>query len=154
MLDETLHDVARLLGINPSTLPSPIVREQVVDCDIGEELLIQSIDLTEEEYALLVPFLPAEPKHCAAITNQQVLRALLWAQAKARPLTHAPRAYGTSEAVRKRAERWALLGVGEALLQVIDSLSLRPNIESAIKRLASDLARRGDRIRKAREKLR
>src|SRR5688572_4139018 len=99
MFDETLPDVARLLGIDPSTLPPMVVREQILDYDVGEEPPIEDNDLTDEEYVLLVPFLPAEPKHDTKMSNQQVLRALLWAQARARPLTHAPRAYGTSEAV-------------------------------------------------------
>jgi len=150
MLDENLYDVARLLGIDPTTLAPMVIPEPVANSDAGDEPLVENNDLTVDEYALLMPFLPAEPKHGAAISNQLVLRALLWSQVRTRPLTHVPSSYGTAEAVRKRAERWAVLGVGGPLLQAIDGLSLRPDIKSAIKRLASDLVRRGDRIRRAR----
>ena len=154
MLDENLQHAARLLGIDPNTLPPIVIQERIVDSDNSEEPPVENDDLTDEEYGLLIPFLPAEPKHYGAITNRQVLRALLWAQARARPLTHAPRSCGTSEAVRKRMQRWSEQGVGQALLRSIDGLSLRPNVKSSIKRLAGDLARRGDRIRKVRESLR
>jgi len=148
-MSENMNDWALVLGIDPRTLPPPPVSNPAVGSGIinnksGPEVLL------EEEFRELTPFLPPEPRSARALTNLQVLNAILWCDSTGRALTHLPISYGNSDAVRKRQERWALAAVGERLLQAMDELPLRPSIKAAIRRCAASMARRGDNIRKAR----
>ena len=155
MLQENSHDWAVLLGISPATMPPiPAVHESASLIVAIDKSTTDAPALADQEFNLLVPFLPPEPKQGFALSNRQVLNALLWAAATGRPLTNLPHSYGTHGSVRKRCERWALLGVGEKLLHAIDGLPLGHTVKAIIKPCAASLERRRVRIEKLRASLR
>lgn len=151
MISEQIQTAARLLGICPKTLPQMTGEEQALVPKTSEERPSNDMDLTDDEYLEIAPFLPGEPRQVGAIPNRIIFNALLHLQISARPFTHLPQSFGSREAIRKRIQRWSELQVGEALLQALDGLALRPKINSTIKRCACDLALRGEKIRKSRE---
>ena len=94
--------------------------------------------------------MPQEPRQAGAIGNKTVLDALLWAARNRKNLTQLPSRYGTAEAVRKRAERWAVAGVWDRVLHALDSADISLVQKEAVRKIARTHARRGDRILKIR----
>jgi transposase len=150
-MTENLILVARYLGIDPRTLPDgeePLGSKLTVDG--RREYEAEEAALTDAEYEMLEPHLPPDPRIEGMLKNKEVLSALIWAQATGRALTHMPSRYGSSEAVRKRAERWAVAGVWDRLSDAIPRLELPQRIRLAMVALSSKYRMRGDRIRNRR----
>lgn len=134
------------LGIDPAHIPAPGDRRserRIVEVNANSEL-------TDAEYQVLQSLLPPEPRQAGAILNRGVLNGLLWVQLTNNRLTHLPPCYGTPEAVRKRAERWAVIGIWNRLLEHLDVLNLTASRRESIRRLAVAHARRGASIRQSR----
>ncbi len=140
-------EAMRGLGIDPALVPCPGERlERPVDPAVREP----DGDLTDAEFAALEPALPPEPRLAGALSNRTVLDALLWVQRTRKKLTQLPTRYGSPEAIRKRAERWAVSGDWDRLLERLDTLSLTVAKRESIRRLAQFQSYRGARIRKSR----
>lgn len=144
---ELREQIAEALGIDVNTLPDP---NRVPNRQVAESKSFTNSDLTDEEFEVLRPALPPEPRQRNAISNRMVIDALLWLQATGKRLTQLPERYGTSEAVRKRSERWAVNGAWEQLIVGIGNLELSEPRRTAIKRIGEQEAKRGKRIRKSR----
>lgn len=137
----------RGLGIDPALVPYPVERpEQPVE-PVSRE---SDGDLTDAEFAALEPALPPEPRQAGALSNRSVLDALLWVQRTRKKLTQLPTRYGSPEAIRKRAERWAVSGDWDRLLDRLDTLSLTVAKREAIRRLSHFRSVQGIRIRQFR----
>lgn len=144
--DNHIQLAAEALGLDPSTLPS----KHVIQAPKPSPTHLTHEDLTDEEWNALSTHLPDEPRQRNAISNRQVLNALLWLHETRRAMTQLPERYGTSEAVRKRSERWAVAGVWQDLTLKIDGLELSESRSRALRRIGEQEARRGKRIRKSR----
>lgn len=103
-------------------------------------------DLTDEEAAALAPYLPTL-KSSSTVTNIDVLNAAIWRARTGRPLSHLPERFGSYEVIRKRLERWAIVGAWDELLTRIDELDLSEDRRREIQRIAERLAAKGARIR-------
>jgi len=143
--------VASCLGIDPKTLPdgeAPLGAKLTLDG--RREFEAEEAALTDAEYEMLEPHLPPDPRIEGRLKNREVLSALIWAQSTGRALTHLPSRYVSSEAVRKRAERWAVAGVWDRLSDAIPTLDLSQRRSLALHSLCLSYRRRGDRIRSRR----
>jgi transposase len=140
-------EAMRAWGMDPACIPyavEPIV--QPAESTVREH----TGDLTDAEFLVLMPFLPPEPRQAGAISNRTVLDALLWVQRTGKKLTQLPVRYGSPEAVRKRAERWAVAREWDQLLGRLDGLDLSLAKRESVRRVAEAQAFRGARIRKSR----
>lgn len=146
LTDDQIQFAAEALGIDPTTLPG----KHEVQAPKPSPNHLTHEDLTDEEWNTLSPLLPAEPRQRNAISNRQVLDALLWLHETRRAMTQLPERYGTSEAVRKRSERWAVAGVWQELTSALGTLVLPESRIRALRRIGEHEARRGQRIRKSR----
>ena len=115
-----------------------------------------SEELSEREWALIAPLLPAErgrvgrPSH----DNRRVLNGILWTVRSGARWIDVPERYGRWNRVYRRFRRWSQVGVFEALLetlagalaqervQMIDSTIVRAHAQAAG-------AKRGKRIRRS-----
>ena len=113
------------------------------------------VELSEAEWALVAPLLPAErgrvgrPSH----DNRRVLNGILWTVRSGARWIDVPERYGRWNSVYRRFRRWSQVGVFEALLetlagalaekrlQMIDSTIVRAHAQAAG-------AKRGTRIRR------
>ena len=111
-------------------------------------------ELSEAEWALIAPLLPAErgrvgrPSH----DNRRVLNGILWTVRSGARWIDVPERYGRWNSVYRRFRRWSQTGVFEALLetlagalaeerlQMLDSTIVRAHAQAAG-------AKRGTRIR-------
>lgn len=150
MYDKKLILVADLLGVNVSTLPSGEFEGRVRRGEVLQEVIGDNGDLSDEEFAVVEPLLAAEPKSADAISNRNVLNALLWQRSQNRPFTHIPPRYGSAEAIRKRMERFAVSGVWDRLGDALADLQLTDLRRAALQKLCVAQGRRGDRIRNSR----
>lgn len=140
-------EAMRGLGVDPALVPCPGERpERPVEPVVREP----GGDLADAEFAALEPALPPEPRQAGALSNRAVLDALLWVQRASKRLTQVPARYGSPEAIRKRAERWAVSGDWDRILERLDTLSLSVAKREAIRRLAQFHSHRGVRIRQSR----
>lgn len=144
--DNHIQLAAEALGLDPSTLPS----EHDVQPPRPPQEHLSHEDLTDEEWNALSHLLPDEPRQRNAISNRQVIDALLWLHETRRAMTQLPERYGTSEAVRKRSERWAVAGVWQELTSALGTIALPESRLRALRRISEQEARRGKRIRKSR----
>lgn len=102
-------------------------------------------ELTEAEWALIAPLLPAErgrigrPSH----DNRRVLNGILWTVRSGARWVDVPERYGRWNSIYRRFRRWSQTGVFEALLetlagalaeervQMIDSTIVRAHAQAA-----------------------
>jgi transposase len=102
-------------------------------------------ELTETEWALIAPLLPAErgrvgrPSH----DNRRVLNGILWTVRSGARWIDMPERYGRWNSVYRRFRRWAKAGVFEAIvetlagalaeerIQMIDSTIVRAHAQAA-----------------------
>jgi transposase len=102
-------------------------------------------ELSEVEWALVAPFLPAErgrvgrPSH----DNRRVLNGILWVVRSGARWIDVPERYGRWNSVYRRFRRWSQAGVFQALLetladalaeerlQMIDSTIVRAHAQAA-----------------------
>ena len=146
---EQRDEFARVLGVEPWTIPTADDLQASKPTPLQTDQLT-SKDLSDDEFAILEPALPSEPRQRSAISNRTVIDALLWQHKTGKRMTQLPECYGTSEAVRKRSERWAVSGCWDALIAELDALGLPEARSKALRRIAENEARRGQRIRKKR----
>lgn len=140
------------LGINPALVPF-VVPSQSRDFTGDPEMHdAGSDDLTDDEFATLVTALPSEPRQRGAVSNRQILNALLWVHRSGKRLTQLPARYGTPEAIRKRAERWALSKVWERVSSNLANWNGSPIRGEAFRQIAETQTRRGRRIRLERQR--
>jgi len=137
-------EAMRAVGIDPAHVPCDAGRAS--DDGATNAVTINS-DLSDAEFAVVAPVLPAEPRQEGALSNRSVLDALLWCQRTDKRLTQLPSRYGTAEAVRKRAERWAVSGAWDRVLGAVDGFELGSSRRESIRRIAGAQVRRGERIR-------
>ena len=141
-----LHAAAALLGIDLATLPSA-VGDGARAAEPVPSVPDPKADLTDEEALALAPYLPGN----RGSDPVDVLNALIWAERTRRPLTHLPARFGTSEAVRKRCERWALNGTWAELAEALvglDALGVKRRAE--LLTIARREMARGERIKRGR----
>lgn len=154
MLENDRVMVAQLLGINPATLPSwdaPI--SEPAEKITQEGAMASHADLTDEEFSLLLPHLPPEPRREGAVSNRNVLDGLLWSRAARRALTNMPGKYSSSpDLIRKRAERWAINGAWDNLRSALPALDLSERRNTELNSLCLAYGKRGERIRRDRRK--
>ena len=93
------------LGITLDTLPACALETDVETDTSAHAGRDDRSDLSEAEFELLRPVLPAEPSCQTALSNKTVVDALVWCLQTGRRMTQLPARYGSAEAVRKRAER-------------------------------------------------
>jgi transposase len=134
-------EAAIRMGMPASTLPSYVDEElcQAAAAYIG--------DLYDEEFALLQPSFPPEPRQHHYTTNRRVLDALIWLHRSGRRQTQLPECYGSLDTIRKRNERWAVAGVYDGLLRVLPTLGLSDERASELSMIATQEGKRGERIR-------
>ncbi len=148
---EDLRLAASYLGIDPDTLPP--FKSADSSCR-GENMNLAGTasvgDLTDAEYELVRACLPPEPVSEDALPNSVILNALLWSRRSGRKLTQLPSRYGSAEAVRKRAERWAVARVWDQVLRELESFQLGDLRRDEIKYLCIVQIKRGERIRRSR----
>jgi transposase len=155
MLEKNIAEMARALGIDPKTLPAAASHSGVNKALEGRsDIIVEETDLTDDEYDVIVPHLPPDPRGEGNLSNRTVLDALIWVQARGRALTHLPDKYGKSDSIRKRAERWALSRVWDYLFNALDDLKLSERRRAELRRLCLAYIGRGERIRHGRQRLR
>lgn len=103
-------------------------------------------DLTDEEWALIGPLLPAERGRSGrpATDNRRVLDGMLWVMRTGAPWRDLPERYGRWNSVFRRFSRWSEAGLFDALLdafatsgaaddrrQMIDSTVIRAHQHAA-----------------------
>lgn len=151
MLENNICEIALLLGIDPKTMPSVAMSSGVKITDASREKVeAEETDLTDEEFEMVKPHLPPEPASDGMISNRTILDALIWVQVRGRALTHLPARYGSAEAVRKRAERWAVAGLWDRLSDAIPNLDILARRRLALLSVCIGQGRRGERIRRQR----
>ena len=99
------------LGIAIDTLPRHL-RTRVDDDGSQPRAEDIPLALTDAEWAILAPLLPAEPPQAEALDNRAVLDKVIWVIAKGRRWTALATAH---EAVRRKFGRWAHAGVWQQL---------------------------------------
>lgn len=84
-----------------------------------EEALGERIGLTDEEWALIGPLLPAERgRGCRpAQDNRRYFEGMMWLARTGAQWRHLPDAYGKWDSVFRRYRRWLDVGVFEAMLE-------------------------------------
>lgn len=148
MLNENMISAALILGIDPATLPNRDNRRSTcAETATRERLVAAHEDLTDEEFGLIQPHLPPEPRSAESIPNRKVVNGLLWSRSERHALTRVPARYGSAEAIRKRAERWAIAGVWDRLDSGLADLDLAEHRRAELRRLCVAYRRKGERIR-------
>ena len=145
---------ARILGLDPSTLPVPDDAPPIdlVPCN-GNSLHLKHQDLSDVEFDNIAPILPSEPRILGAMSNRTFIDALLWCQSSGRALTELPERYGKShDAVRKKAQRWAVAGAWDRIVCHLDDVSLSERRRAELRRLGGCYAKRGELIRRDRRR--
>jgi transposase len=132
------------LGIDPACVPfAPVSTQRPPDKRVHF--------LSDAEFNLLMSALPDEPRPVGAIPNRNVINAIIWVAGPDRNWSLLPLEYGSAEAIRKRAERWAYTGVWDRLVDLLtksevgDSASL-----SVLGRIGRTYVARGHRARQRR----
>ena len=135
--DQSSNDARRAaleaLGIDPDTVVFP--SRDTSPTEPPEQERDVERPLTDEEWALIEPFLPNEPAQALAITNRAFVDTVLWVFARAKHWTQIPDDRG--EATRKRFTRWAHAGVWQRLAADIKGRGLGPVREGQLQGLAA-----------------
>lgn len=143
-------DAALALGIDPMLVPERDAPSRSVSDVVTSRVPDPQADLTEKEALEVAKVLPPEPRIACAISNIQVVNALIWIERTGRPLTHLPERFGSYEAVRKRAERWAVAGVWDVFSNKLNGLEVASERRFELGSIASKQIARGKRIRRSR----
>jgi transposase len=155
MLQKNISEIARALGIDPKTLPAAASLSGVINAlESRSDIIFEETDLTDDEYDVMAPHLPPDPRGEGNLSNRTVLDALIWVQARGRALTHLPDKYGKSDSIRKRGERWAVSRVWNNLFDALADLNLPERRRVELRRLCLAYIGRGERIRRGRLRLR
>ena len=121
------------LGIAVDTLPRHL-RAPVVDDAAQPRAEDIPLALTDAEWAILAPLLPAEPPQAETLSQREVLDKVIWVIAKGRRWTALDAAH---EAVRRKFGRWAHAGVWQQLQADADAAgALHPQRLLHLKRIA------------------
>lgn len=152
-MDEcNLQKFANFLGIDPATLPGPSDGVALSPARI-ENYASKHEDLTDCEFMALETYLPPEPRLVGAVSNRNFINGLLWVRSMRRSLTHIPSNYARNpEAIRKKAERWALNGAWNVLRDALPSLILSERRQAELHGLCVAYSNRGERIKSDRHK--
>lgn len=121
------------LGIAVDTLPRHL-RAPVADDAARPRAEDISLALTDTEWAILAPLLPAEPPQAEALSQRAVLDKVIWVIAKGRRWTALDAAH---EAVRRKFGRWAHAGVWQQLYAGAETAgALHPQRRLHLQRIA------------------
>lgn len=102
-------------------------------------------DLSDFEFELIRPLLPAKPRGVARVDDRRVLNGIFWVLRTGSPWRDLPERYGPYTTVYNRFNRWAKAGVWvrvfETLaekspdsMQFIDSSIIRAHQQAAAKK--------------------
>lgn len=129
----------RAIGVDPSVIrwPDPVSTREPQSMAVA----CIATPLSDDEWALIAPHLPAEPPQANAMANRAFLDAVLVAVARGAWTDHRNRG-ASSDAVRRRFGRWAQQGVWQRLATA--DLALAP----ARKAEFANLARRAAMLRR------
>jgi transposase len=121
----------RAIGIDPSVIkwPDPV-------CGPQTETFVPELAghaLSDSEWDLIAPHLPAEPTQANAMINRAFIDAVLIAMARGAWTDHRKRG-ASSDAVRRRFGRWAHQGVWQRL--AVADLALDPARKAELATLA------------------
>ena len=141
----------RRLGIDPETIVWPAAPGVEEVADEGLSLPGDVGCLSDEEWALLAPFLPLEAPQVSAMGNRSFLDAVLAAMQRGGAWTSRATTSAEIEAVRRRFGRWAHQGTFQALREALPRLDVSPEHQRllglAAQRAASLKARGSTRER-------
>ena len=87
----------------------------------------ERIGVTDEEWAIIGPLLPAERGRRAqpAQDNRRYFEGMLWIARTGSQWRHLPDAYGKWNSVFRRFRRWVEIGVFDALVETLSELVVR-----------------------------
>ena len=121
------------LGIAMETLPRHL-RAPAADDAAQPRAEDIPLALTDAEWAILSPLLPAEPPQAEALDNRAVLDKVIWVIAKGRRWSALNAAH---EAVRRKFGRWAHAGIWQQLHADADAAgALHPQRRLHLQRIA------------------
>jgi hypothetical protein len=123
--------VLRALGIDPATVVWPD-SALIESCDEEAAAADQEVRLSDAEWHVIAPFLPAEPPQARAMSNRNFLDEVVRAMQRCGTWTTRQKSAQESDAVRRRFGRWAHLGVFQVLEEQLPSLDLPGKLKSAL----------------------
>ena len=124
-LEERRRDACRALGIDPSAIVWPTPETSgAPSASVATDR--EGIELSDEDWVLVAPFLPPEAPQANSMSNRDFLEAVLAVMRRGGSWSsrHTPAA--EIEGVRRRFGRWAHQGVFQALADALPSLALSP----------------------------
>ena len=124
-LEERRRDACRALGIDPSAIVWPTPETSgAPSASVATDREV--IELSDEDWVLVAPFLPPEAPQANSMSNRDFLDAVLAVMRRggAWSSRHTPAA--EIEGVRRRFGRWAHQDVFQVLADALPSLALSP----------------------------
>jgi len=105
-------------------------------------MTIRRYELTDFEWAIILPLLPNKPRGVARVEDRKVLNGIYWRLRTGSPWADIPERYGPYTTCYNRFVRWRKIGVWDAIfdavskayegsLQMIDSSSIRVHQHAA-----------------------
>lgn len=131
------------LGIDPATVPWPTGNGEQKRSEVEPPTNSEQVRLSDTEWKLVAPFLPAEAPQAKTMSTRDFLEAVLAAMRRGGAWVSRSTPAAEVEAVRRRFGRWAHQGVFQGLAEALPSLALSP--ES--KRLLALAGERAARLR-------
>lgn len=121
----------RALGIDPSTVVWPD-STLIESCNEEAAAADQEPRLSDAEWQVIAPFLPAEPPQARAMSNRNFLDEVVRAMQRCGTWTTRQKSAQESDAVRRRFGRWAHLEIFQALAEELPRLDLPQALKSAL----------------------
>ena len=105
-------------------------------------MTIRRYEISDFEWAIILPLLPNKPRGVARVDDRKVLNGIYWRLRTGSPWDDIPERYGASTTCYNRFVRWRKLGVWDAIfdavskayegsLQMVDSSSIRVHQHAA-----------------------
>jgi transposase len=105
-------------------------------------MTIRRYELSDFEWAIILPLLPNKPRGVARVEDRKVLNGIYWRLRTGSPWADIPERYGPHTTCYNRFIRWRKLGVWDAIfeavskayeghLQMVDSSSIRVHQHAA-----------------------
>jgi transposase len=105
-------------------------------------MTIRRYEISDFEWAIILPLLPNKPRGVARVDDRKVLNGIYWRLRTGSPWDDIPERYGPSTTCYNRFVRWRKLGVWDAIfeavskayegrVQMVDSSSIRVHQHAA-----------------------
>ncbi len=105
-------------------------------------MTIRRYEISDFEWAIMLPLLPNKPRGVARVEDRKVLNGIYWRLRTGSPWADIPERYGPYTTCYNRFVRWRKLGVWDAIfeavseayegsLQMVDSSSIRVHQHAA-----------------------